>query len=39
MGQPDLSTLVVDLGLTGLPSVVGSDTVGIVIHGSRFTHL
>src|SRR6266545_6922928 len=29
--KPDLSTLVVDLGLTGLPNVVGIDTVGIVI--------
>jgi hypothetical protein len=29
--KPDLSTLVVDLGLTGLPNVVGIDTVRIVI--------
>src|ERR1039457_2623331 len=29
--KPDLSTLVVDLGLTGLPDVVGIDTVRIVI--------
>ena len=29
--KPDLSTLVVDLGLTGLPYVVGIDTVRIVI--------
>ena len=28
--RPDLSTLVVDLGLTGLPNVVGIDTVRIV---------
>ena len=35
--KPDLSTLVVDLGLTGLPNVVGIDTVRIVIHGSRST--
>ena len=29
--KPDLSTPVVDLGLTGLPNVVGIDTVRIVI--------
>ena len=29
--KPDLSTLVVDLGLAGLPDVVGTDTVRIVI--------
>src|SRR5260370_18149127 len=29
--KPDLSTLVVDLGLTGLPNVVGIDTVRIII--------
>ena len=29
--KPDLSALVVDLGLTGLPDVVGIDTVRIVI--------
>src|SRR5260370_17397250 len=29
--KPDLSTLVVDPGLTGLPDVVGIDTVRIVI--------
>ncbi len=29
--KPDLSTLVVDLGLTGLPNVVGIDAVRIVI--------
>jgi hypothetical protein len=29
--EPDLSTLVVDPGLTGLPDVVGIDTVRIVI--------
>ncbi len=29
--KPDLSILVVDLGLTGLPNVVGIDTVRIVI--------
>jgi len=29
--KPGLSTLVVDLGLTGLPNVVGIDTVRIVI--------
>jgi hypothetical protein len=29
--KPALSTLVVDLGLTGLPNVVGIDTVRIVI--------
>ena len=29
--KPDLSTLVVDLGLTGLPNVLGIDTVRIVI--------
>src|SRR6266487_3808534 len=29
--KPDLSTLVVDLGLTGLPNVVGIDTGRIVI--------
>ena len=29
--KPDLSTLVVDLGLTGLPEVAGIGTVGIVI--------
>jgi hypothetical protein len=29
--KPDLSTLVVDLGLTGLPNVVDIDTVRIVI--------
>jgi hypothetical protein len=29
--KPDLSALVVDLGLTGLPNVAGIDTVRIVI--------
>src|ERR1039457_6979954 len=29
--KPDLSTLVVDLGLTGLPNVVGTGTVRIVV--------
>ncbi|HCU52338.1 MAG TPA: hypothetical protein DGG94_21510 [Micromonosporaceae bacterium] len=29
--KPGLSTVVVDLGLTGLPNVVGIDTVRIVI--------
>jgi len=29
--KPDLLTPVVDLGLTGLPNVVGINTVGIVI--------
>lgn len=28
--KPDLSTLIVDLGLTGLPNVVGIDAVRIV---------
>jgi hypothetical protein len=33
--KPDLSALVVDLGLTGLPDVAGTGTVRIVIPGSR----
>ena len=33
--KPDLSILVVDLGLTGLPNAVGIDTVRSSSHGSR----